>query len=136
MDRAGITLASMACLMCHHELQPAYRFCPNCGAAVWQQGAAAGPVENDLQEIITGHLISGFVAKTTKNIQFACYLWKVHSDESFRLLSRLCHLPTNNIVLQPLFHSQILDLISLTGDICQSPLWTQKLLPNDKWVVV
>ena len=63
MDRAGITLASMAGLMCEHELQPAYRFCPNCGAAVWQQCAAAGSVENDLQEIITGHLISGFVAK-------------------------------------------------------------------------
>ena len=132
MDRAGITLAAMGCLMSQHELQPAYRFCPNCGAAVWQQGAAAGPVENDLQEIITGYLISGFVAKTTKNIQFA----GCHSDEPSRLLNRLCHLPTNNIVLQPLFHSQILDLISLTGDICQFPLWTQKMLPNDKWVVV
>ena len=124
MDRAGITLAAMGCLMCQHELQPAYRFCPNCGAAVWQQGAAAGPVENDMQEIITGYLISGFVAKTTKNIQFAGCLWKVHSDEPSRLLNRLRHLPTYNIVLQPLFHSQILDLISLTGR--QFHLWTQE----------
>ena len=60
MDRPGITLAAMACLMCQHELQPAYRFCTNCGAAVWQQGAAAGPVENDLQVIIIGYFISGF----------------------------------------------------------------------------
>ena len=87
----------------------AYRFCPNCGAAVWQQGAAAGPVENDLQEIITDYLISGFVAKTTKNIQFAGCLWKVHSDEPSRLLSRLCHLPiahvdTSDRQLQPVLY--------------------------------
>ena len=85
MDRAGITLAAMACFMCQHELQPAYRFCPNCGAAVWQQGAAAGPVENDLQEIITGYFISCFeygdylkvLSNLTQNvpISIVCRLW-------------------------------------------------------------
>ena len=60
MDRAGTNLAAMACLMCQYELQPDYRFCPNCCAAVRQQDAAAGPVENDLQEIITGYFISGY----------------------------------------------------------------------------
>ena len=73
MDRAGIiTLAAMGCLMCQHELQPAYRFCPNCGAAVWQQGAAAGPVETDLQEIITGYLASPPKRPKTFNLLVAC----------------------------------------------------------------
>lgn len=60
MDRAGIGQAAIACLMCQRDLQPAYRFCPNCGAAVTQQDAAVGPVENDLQEIITGYFMSGY----------------------------------------------------------------------------